>query len=92
MPPRGQIFHGVVSAVTPFGLFVELQEYFIEGLVHLSSLHNDYYRFHEERLLLIGENTGTVYQIGDNVTVEVADVNLARRHVDFNLSGDKDDR
>ena len=81
----GQTFHGVVSAVTSFGLFVELEEFFIEGLVHLSALHNDYYRFHEDRLMLVGENTGTVFLIGDQVTVEVADVNLARRHVDFKL-------
>ncbi len=81
----GQTFHGVVSAVTSFGLFVELEEFFIEGLVHLSALHDDYYRFHEDRLMLVGENTGNVFLIGDQVTVEVVDVNLARRHVDFKL-------
>ncbi|UCF88859.1 MAG: S1 RNA-binding domain-containing protein, partial [bacterium] len=64
----------------------ELDEFFIEGLVHLSALHNDYYRFQEDRLMLIGENTGTVFSIGDRVTVEVVDVNLARRHVDFKLA------
>lgn len=82
----GQVFRGVVSAVTSFGFFVELDEFFIEGLVHLSALHNDYYRFQEDRLMLIGENTGTVFSIGDRVTVEVVDVNLARRHVDFKLA------
>ena len=81
----GETFHGVVSAVTSFGLFVELEEFFIEGLVHLSALHNDYYRFNEDKLMLVGENTGTVFLIGDQVTVEVVDVNLARRHVDFKL-------
>jgi len=85
----GQTFTGVVSAVTSFGFFVELEEYFIEGLVHLSALHDDYYRFHEDRLMLVGENTGTVFLIGDQVTVEVADVNLARRHVDFTLVEEK---
>ena len=84
----GQTFHGVVSAVTSFGFFVELEEFFIEGLVHLSALHDDYYSFHEDRLMLVGENTGTVFLIGDQVTVEVADVNLARRHVDFRLTGE----
>jgi len=84
----GQTFRGVVSAVTSFGLFVELEEFFIEGLVHLSALHDDYYRFHEDRLMLVGENTGTVFLIGDQVSVEVVDVNLARRHVDFKLVGD----
>ena len=88
----GQTFRGVVSAVTSFGLFVELEEFFIEGLVHLSALHNDYYRFHEDRLMLVGENTGTVFRIGDQVTVEVADVNLARRHVDFKLVEENGER
>ena len=87
----GQTFRGVVSAVTSFGLFVELEEFFIEGLVHLSSLHDDYYRFHEDRLMLVGENTGTVFLIGDQVAVEVVDVNLARRHVDFMLAEEKDE-
>ncbi len=82
----GQIFNGVISAVTSFGLFVELEEFFIEGLIHLSTLHNDYYRFVEDRLMLIGENTGSVFRIGDQLKVEVADVNLARRHVDFMLA------
>ncbi|MDF1527327.1 MAG: ribonuclease R [bacterium] len=88
----GQTFRGVVSAVTSFGFFVELEEFFIEGLVHLSALHDDYYSFHEDRLMLVGENTGTVFLIGDQVTVEVADVNLARRHVDFKLTGEKGER
>lgn len=87
----GQTFRGVVSAVTSFGLFVELEEFFIEGLVHLSALHDDYYRFHEDRLILVGENKGAVFAIGDQVTVEVVDVNLARRHVDFKLAGGKID-
>ncbi len=88
----GQTFRGIVSAVTSFGLFVELEEFFIEGLVHLSALHDDYYRFHEDRLMLVGENKGTVFLIGDQVTVEVVDVNLARRHVDFKLVEEKSER
>ncbi len=88
----GLNFSGVISAVTSFGLFVELEEFFIEGLVHLSALHDDYYRFHEDRLMLIGENTGTVFLIGDQVTVEVIDVKLARRHVDFRLVGKNGER
>jgi len=82
----GQVYHGVVSAVTSFGFFVELEEFFIEGLIHLSALHNDYYRFIEDRLILVGENTGNVFRIGDQLKVEVADVNTARRHVDFILA------
>ncbi len=79
----GQTFTGTVSAVTSFGIFVELEEFYIEGLIHLSSLHDDYYRFHEDRLMLVGENTGRVFRIGDQLTIQVASVNLPRRHVDF---------
>jgi ribonuclease R len=88
----GQTFHGVVSAVTSFGLFVELEEFFIEGLVHLSALHDDYYKFHEDRLMLVGENTGTVFLIGDKVMVEVIGVKLPMRHVDFKLVGKNSER
>jgi ribonuclease R len=88
----GQTFRGVVSAVTSFGFFVELEEFFIEGLVHLSALHDDYYRFFEDRLMLAGENTGTVFLIGDQVTVEVSGVNLPMRHVDFKLVEKNDER
>jgi ribonuclease R len=79
----GQTFTGTVSAVTSFGIFVELEEFYIEGLIHLSSLHDDYYRFHEDRLMLVGENKGKVFRIGDQLTIQVASVNLPRRHVDF---------
>ena len=79
----GQTFTGTVSAVTSFGFFVELEEFYIEGLIHLSALHDDYYRFHEDRLMLVGENTGKVFRIGDQLTIQVASVNLPRRHVDF---------
>ncbi|MDF1535629.1 MAG: ribonuclease R [bacterium] len=79
----GQNFTGTVSAVTSFGFFVELEEFFIEGLVHLSSLIDDYYLFHEDRLILVGENTGKVFRLGDRLTIQVVSVNLPRRHVDF---------
>jgi ribonuclease R len=81
----GQIIQGVVSAVLPFGFFVELEEFFIEGLVHLSSLHDDYYSYHEDKLSLVGENTGSVFRIGQSVRVKVANVDVNRRHVDFTL-------
>ena len=81
----GQSFRGIISAVVPFGLFVELEEYFVEGLVHLSSMHDDYYSYHEDRLILVGENTGKVFRIGQEVLVHVFNVDLNRRHVDFEL-------
>ena len=82
----GQAFHGVISAVLPFGFFVELDEYFIEGLVHLSSMHDDYYGYHENRLILVGENTGKLFRIGQSVHVTVFHVDVNRRHVDFKLA------
>ena len=84
----GQDFHGVISAVLPFGFFVELDEYFIEGLVHLSSLHDDYYGYDENHLILVGENTGNVFRIGQSIRVTVLNVDVNRRHVDFKLLED----
>ena len=79
----GQEFFGVVSGITTFGFFVELQEFFVEGLVHLSSMDDDYYRFNERELTLIGEHTARIIRIGDPVTVRVIHVDASRRHIDF---------
>ncbi|NOY86359.1 MAG: ribonuclease R [Deltaproteobacteria bacterium] len=79
----GQEFSGVISGITTFGFFVELQEFFVEGLVHLSSLNDDYYHFNERELTLIGEHTGRIFRIGDPVTARVIHVDASRRHIDF---------
>jgi len=84
----GQSFSGVISSVLAFGFFVELDEYFIEGLVHLSSLHDDYYGYDEDHLILVGENTGNTFRIGQSVRVTVANVNVNRRQVDFSIEKD----
>ncbi|HDL53128.1 MAG TPA: ribonuclease R [Proteobacteria bacterium] len=81
----GQEFSGVLSGITSFGFFVELQEFFVEGLVHLSSLNDDYYRFNERGLTLIGEHSGRIFRIGDAVTVRVLHVDASRRHIDFEI-------
>jgi ribonuclease R len=85
----GQTFRGIISAVVPFGIFVELEDFFIEGLVHLSSLHDDYYNYQEDKLNLVGENTGRVFRIGQSVVVSVMKVDLNRRHVDFVIEEEK---
>jgi ribonuclease R len=75
----GEAFSGYVTGVQAFGLFVELEEIYVQGLVHVSSMRDDYYRFHEKEHLLRGENTNATYRLGDRVQVQVARVDLARR-------------
>jgi ribonuclease R len=81
----GETFSGYVTGVQAFGLFVELEEIYVQGLVHVSSMRDDYYRFHEKEHLLRGENTNATYRLGDRVQVQVARVDLERRQVDFAL-------
>jgi ribonuclease R len=81
----GDEFHGYVTGVAPFGLFVELIEHFVEGLVHISSMADDYYRFIEQQHMLRGENTKRVYRLGDKVLVQVVRVDMERRQLDLGL-------
>ncbi len=81
----GEDFDGVISAVTGFGLFVELAGLYTEGLVHVSSLANDYYRFDNAGQRLIGEHSRQVYRLGDRVRVKVAAVNLDERKIDLQV-------
>ncbi|MCH1929426.1 ribonuclease R [Shewanella sp. A25] len=84
----GDTFEAVIASVTNFGLFVRLNDLFIDGLVHISSLGSDYYQFDPMRQRLLGENTGQVYQVGDPVTVKVAAVNLDDRQIDLIMLGE----
>jgi ribonuclease R len=81
----GDEFEGYVTGVSAFGLFIELIEHFVEGLVHVSTMADDYYRFVERAHLLKGENTGKVYRLGDRVKVQVVKVDMERRQVDLGL-------
>src|SRR5919201_2409708 len=81
----GDEFEGYVTGVASFGLFIELIEHFVEGLVHVSTMADDYYRFVESAHLLRGENTNKVYRLGDKVNVQVIRVNMAQRQVDLGL-------
>ncbi|BFM51208.1 ribonuclease R [Marinomonas sp. THO17] len=81
----GDPFDGVVTAVTPFGLFVELQGLFVDGLVHISGLGQDYFVHDIEHQAIIGERTGKVFRLGDSVKVRVASVNLEQRKIDLSL-------
>jgi ribonuclease R len=81
----GDEFEGYVTGVAPFGLFVELIEHFVEGLVHISSMADDYYRYLETTHTLRGENTQRVYRLGDKVRVQVLRVDLEVRQIDLGL-------
>jgi ribonuclease R len=81
----GDEFDGYVTGVAAFGLFIELIEHFVEGLVHVSTMADDYYRFVESAHLLRGENTHKMYRLGDKVRVQVLRVNMEIRQVDLGL-------
>lgn len=81
----GQVFTGKISAVTGFGIFVELDEIYVEGLIHVTSLKNDYYAFDSIKHRLVGERGGHCYRLGDRMKVLVARVDLDERKIDFEL-------
>ena len=81
----GEDFDGVVTGVTSFGLFVELDESKVSGLVHISQLVNDYYHFDATRKLLKGERTGAQFRLGDHVRIKVLRASLEDRKIDFRL-------
>lgn len=83
MDKVGQIFVGFISGIQEFGLFVELEGFFVEGMVSVKSLKGDRYQFIEERYLLRGHRSGVEYHLGQKVKVMVKEVNLDRREVDF---------
>ena len=81
----GEVFEGVVSAVTSFGFFVELKEIFVEGAVRLVDMGDDYYEVDLNRHRLIGRRTGRTFQIGQAVKVRVKAVNISRRHINLEI-------
>ncbi|MDQ0216234.1 ribonuclease R [Oikeobacillus pervagus] len=81
-------FDGIISSVTNFGMFVELPNT-IEGLVHVSYMTDDYYRYDERHFAMIGERTGNVFRIGDEITVRVINVNKDEHSIDFEIVGMK---
>jgi ribonuclease R len=81
----GEMYSGYVTGVQSFGLFVELDDVYVQGLVHVSSMTDDYYVFNERAHTLKGENTAKAYRLGDRVEVQVVRVDLERRQIDFAL-------
>ncbi len=88
----GHRYEGIVSAVTNFGLFVQIDDLLIDGLVHVTALKRDYYQFDAAHHRLVGELSGRVYRLGDRLRVEVMRVDMEDRKIDFDLvdgGGDK---
>jgi ribonuclease R len=82
----GETYLGIITSTTSFGIFVELQDIYVEGLVHVTALGNDYYHFDPTRHWLMGERTNKIFRLGDPVQVRVVQVNLDDRKIDFELS------
>jgi len=83
----GEEFVGLITNVTSFGVFVELKDVYVEGLVHVTALANDYYHFDPIKRRLRGERSGISYHLGDTIKVRVARVDLDNRQIDFELVG-----
>jgi len=82
----GEQYEGVISGVTNFGVFVQIPELQIDGLVHVTSLQNDYYRYEAGSQSLIGDRSGTQYRLGDRLTIVVSRVDLESKRIDFQLA------
>ena len=80
----GEVFEGVISGVTQWGLYVELPNT-VEGLVHVSNLKGDYFNFVEQRYELVGERTGRTYKLGQKVEVTLKDIDKRNRTIDFEI-------
>ncbi|MCI0506921.1 MAG: ribonuclease R [Gammaproteobacteria bacterium] len=92
MDKVGECFDGIISGVTSFGLFVELQGIYVEGLIHVTSLSNDYYHFDPVKHCLVGERTRQVYSLADKVNVRVVRVDLDEKRIDFDLANKYDEQ
>jgi ribonuclease R len=88
----GEVYEGIVSHITSFGFFVELLDFFVEGLVLLSELHDDYYIFQEDKFRLMGRRTKKTYRIGDKVKVKVALADVEQNRLHFSLVKDSRSR
>ncbi len=88
MDKVGHEFSGMISSVTSFGIFVMLSEVYVEGLIHISVLKNDYYLFDPVKHALIGERSGKRFRLGDPVVIRVVRVDLDQRQIDFMIASD----
>ena len=84
----GETFDGFVSGVAPFGIFVELAEHFVDGLVHVATLTDDRYELVEHQHRLVGRRLGRSFRIGDPLRVRIASVSIERKQIDLVIAGD----
>jgi ribonuclease R len=84
----GEEYPGVITGVTNFGVFVQIPELQIDGLVHVTSLDNDYYEFDQASQALVGDRSGKRYRLGDPLDIVVARVDLETKRIDFRLAGE----
>ncbi|MFC4267937.1 ribonuclease R [Polaribacter marinivivus] len=82
---KDEIFNGVITGVTEWGIYVEITKNKCEGMVRIRDIKSDYYIFDEEQYAIVGQSTKQMYQLGDNVQVQVKKTDLERKHLDFNL-------
>ncbi len=85
----GQEYDGMIVAVTGFGVFVQLQDVFVEGLVHITELDKDYYHFDAVKHRLVGERSGRIFRLADRIRVKVVRVDLDERNIDLTPVGDE---
>jgi len=81
----GNQYDAIITGVTGFGVFAQIKEIYIEGLVHITALRNDYYHYDAVRHCLRGKHSGISYRLGDTISVLVARVDLDEREIDFEL-------
>jgi ribonuclease R len=82
----GEVYDGFLSGIAPYGMFVELKDFFVEGLIPLKYMDDDHYVYHDRRHFFKGKRTGKVYRLGDAVKVQVVRVDRDKREIDFLLS------
>ncbi|MFN7220598.1 MAG: S1 RNA-binding domain-containing protein, partial [Burkholderiales bacterium] len=85
----GETFAGTISSVTSFGIFVALDDVYVEGLVHISDLGQDYFKYDKDRHQIVGERTRKRYQLADRVNVKVVRVDIETSKIDFTLAGER---
>ena len=85
---RGETFSGTITGVTGFGIFVTLDEVYVEGLVHISEFGQDYFHFDQAKHAIIGERTKKKFQLSDRVNIKVARVDIETSKIDFSLAGE----
>jgi ribonuclease R len=83
----GREFDAYVTGVTQFGLFVTLRDFFVEGLVPVSSLGDDFYVYEEKQHRLRGRSSGKVFRLGDSIRVQLKAIDEVRRRLDFRIAG-----